>query len=174
MQANTSDLQELIEYNRANNWPDLCAQRQLFCMRYMDSYNIYDAAEAARTNPEHAAMFLREPMVMAFIKDLQVHLDHRSVISKDFVSLQWLKMLPKLMGEENVPMVDAKTGMEYSAAKFHPSEAVALLKELGKSAGFYDNDKNGGDETAPALSISFSVNEAVSDVNITRGTKDES
>lgn len=172
MLESTKDLQELIEYNRANNWPDLCAQRQLFCMRYMDSYNIGEAAGLARISRSTANMYLREPMVLAFVNDLQSHLDGRSVISKDFVSLQWLKILPKLMGEEEVAIVHM--GQELSAKKFHASEAVNLIKELGKNTGYYDTAKSDEGNPAPSLNISFGVSPAVSDVKITRGTKSES
>jgi hypothetical protein len=172
MQESTKDLQELIEFNRTNGWPDLCPQRQLFCMRYMDSYNLQEAAKSAIVNPATASMYLREPMVLAFINDLQCHLDGRSIITKDFINLQWLKMLPKLMGEEAIPMVEK--GQEVSVKKFHAAEAVNLIKELGKSIGFYDAAPSDADANAPSLNISFAVAEPLKEIKVTRGKKRES
>jgi hypothetical protein len=173
MPKNTTDLQELIEFNRANEWPDLDAQRQLFCMAYMEAYSLSGACSAAKIEPGTGRTWLREPLVLAFIGDLQAHLDSRTVISKDFVHLQWLKVLPKLMGEESVPMID-RAGREYDARRFHAAESVALIKELGKIAGVYDNHNTGDEADAPPLNISFNVADAVSDVKVTRGKKRES
>lgn len=168
----TSELQELITFNRENGWPDLSAESQLFAMAYVETYNMSDSAQAANISLVDARKLLRDPIFVSFVNDLQSHLNTRTVISKDFVHLQWLKLLPKLMGEEPVDMVD-KNGEGYQERRFHASEAVSLVKELGKIVGVYDGHNDGEDGSVP-LNISFNVSEQVSDVKVTKGAKNGS
>ena len=149
--TNSDELSELIAQNRLEGWPDLTDAQKLFGMTYIESYVINASAEVVGVSAATAGKWLREPLMIEFINDLQSHMSNRSVITKDFVNLQWLKLMPKLLGEEAVPMVN-KDGAVFSARKFHASESVSLLKELSKSTDFY-----GAPENATPQSISISI-----------------
>ena len=78
----------------------------------------------------------------ALIADLQEQMQLRTTINADFIRTKWLEMLPKLMGEEEVAMVD-KDGAQFAAKKFHSADATRALVELGKSTKFYADGSGG-------------------------------
>ena len=149
--TNLDELNEQIERNKSDGWLDLSDQQKLFGLSYVETYSIKSSAEIASVSANTASKWLRLPLVLEFINDLQSHLHGRSVITKDFVALQWLKLMPKLLGEEDVSMVD-KDGCSFMTKKFHASESVSLLKELSKSTDFY-----GATENATNQPISISI-----------------
>lgn len=154
----SEDLKNQIEANKNAGWFDLTDQQKMFGMAYVETYVIKSSAEAANVSPNTASKWLREPLILEFINELQSHLNNRSVITKDFVNLQWLKLMPKLMGEEEVAMVD-KEGDEFMAKKFHSGEAVGLLKELSKATNFYEADDD-GNPVKEAQKVTFVIKSA--------------
>lgn len=142
MSKSSEESDKRIQDNIDNGFEDLTEEQKLFAMAYVETYVIKSSAEQAKVSATTAGKWLRDPLMLAFINELQSHLNNRSVISKDFVNLQWLKLMPKLLGEEEVPMVD-KDGCEFSAKKFHSTESVSLLKELSKATDFYEADDEG-------------------------------
>lgn len=150
------EFKELVEQNRLNGWSDLSEAEQAFALSYIDTYTISTTASQLGFSASKCAAMLRNPLVLEFINDLQKHLSGRSVITKDFVNIQWLKLMPKLLGEESVPMVD-KDGISYEAKKFHSSEAVSLLKELSKSTNFYTTDDDGNSLDKPKQVVEFVI-----------------
>ena len=150
---NSEDLNKQIADNRANGWPDLTEAQKLFGMAYVESYVINTSAMSAGVSAVEAGKWLRDPLMLEFINELQSHLNNRSVITKDFINLQWLKLMPKLMGEEEVPIFDK--GVTVMEKKFHSSEAVSLLKELSKSTDFYEVDDDG--QVKPKQVVEFVI-----------------
>lgn len=81
-----------------------------------------------------------DPVVRAFIADLQAEVLQHKLINEQWVESQIMKIWPQLIGEETVPMVD-KSGAAFNAKKFHSTEVTSLLKHFG---GNQDQKKVGG------------------------------
>jgi hypothetical protein len=71
-----------------------------------------------------------DPIVRAFIADLQAEVLQHRLINEQWVENQVMEVWPKLMGEETVPLID-KNGGNYLARKFHSAEVVSILKAFG-------------------------------------------
>lgn len=80
------------------------------------------------------------PIVRAFIADLQEEIAMHKVINASWVEQQVLSIWPQLIGEEEVPVVTAK-GETFQAKKFHSSEVASLLRHFSGNA---DQKKTGG------------------------------
>lgn len=155
--SNKSDLPDYkamakqIITHRENAWADFDPKKRMFAYYYLEDYNHRRAAERAGFPPQKGLALSREPLVAALIADLQEQMQLRTTINADFIRTKWLELLPKLMGEEEVAMVD-KEGLQFAAKKFHSADATRALVELGKSTKFYA-DGSGG--SAP---VNISIN----------------
>lgn len=137
------DFNKLVEANRKNGWQSLSPAERMFAYYYVETYNARTAAEDCGMAPSAGLRLLRKPLIQALVSHVQEQMQARSLINADFVRVQWLQLLPKLMGEEEVAMVDK--GMSFQAKKFHAGEATRALTELGKSTKFYEGGTpNGG------------------------------
>lgn len=141
-----------ITRNIANGFQDLSAQKKAFAFAYLETYKIGEAAEQAGVSSTTGAKWFREPLVNAFITEIQSEYQRRSVVDADFVRTQWLQMLPKVMGDEAVPMV-LNDGTQIEGRKFHASDATRVLTELSKSTKFYE----GGSGNNGAVSININL-----------------
>lgn len=156
-ESNKSDLPDYkamakqIISHRENAWADFDHKKRMFAYYYLEDYNHRKAAERAGFPPQKGLAISREPLVAALIADLQEQMQLRTTINADFIRTKWLEMLPKLMGEEEVAMVD-KDGAQFAAKKFHSADATRALVELGKSTKFYA-DGSGG-----SASVNISIN----------------
>lgn len=126
-----------VESHRKSHWSELDAKRKAFAYKYIESYDHYAAAQAAGFSRSSGLSLLRDPLVVGFIDDLQRVMGERSIITRDFINVQWMKLLPKLMGEEEVMLGVDKDGMQQEGYKFHAGEAVRAVTELSKSTNFY-------------------------------------
>lgn len=91
--------------------------------------------------PPHAVRSaFNEPVVRAFIHDLQEEIAAHKVINAAWVENQVLALWPQLVGEEPVNMVN-KAGEQISAKKFHSPEVASILKHF---SGNSDQKKTGG------------------------------
>ena len=127
----------IIERNEKSDWSDLEPRERAFAYSYLTDYNHRRAANDVGLGADAGIRYLRRPLVSAFIQFLQERSHIANTITDDFVRTQMLNLLPKLLGQEPVPLVD-KDGGEFDALKFHPSESVNLLRELAKSTKFYE------------------------------------
>ncbi len=157
-ESNKSDLPDYkamakqIVTHRENAWADFDPRKRMFAYYYLENYNHRKAAERAGFPPQKGLALSREPLVAALIADLQEQMQLRTTINSDFIRTKWLELLPKLMGEEEVAMVD-KEGCQFAAKKFHSADATRALVELGKSTKFYA-DGSGG---SAAVNISINL-----------------
>ena len=71
-----------------------------------------------------------DPVVRAFISDLQAEVLQHKLVNEQWVEGQILKIWPQLLGEEPVPLVD-KSGNAFSAKKLHSTEVTSILKHFG-------------------------------------------
>lgn len=148
IESNKSDLPDYkamakqIVSHRENAWADFDPKKRMFAYYYLEDYNHRRAADRAGFPPQKGLAISREPLVAALIADLQEQMQLRTTINADFIRTKWLEMLPKLMGEEEVAMVD-KDGCQFAAKKFHSADATRALVELGKSTKFYADGSGG-------------------------------
>lgn len=145
---------EVIARNKDNDYVDLDPKKKAFVFKYLESYELRDAAEAVGVSRETARKWLREPLVSAFLNEWQQEMGQRSVITRDFVNQQWLKLLPKVMGEEDVAMVD-KEGCAFEAKEFDAVAVTRVLTELSKSTNFYN--EGSGSKAAVTVNIDLSA-----------------
>ena len=81
-----------------------------------------------------------DPVVRAFISDMQAEVFQHKLINEQWVEGQVVKIWPQLLGEEPVALVN-KCGEAFQAKKFHSQEVTSLLKHFG---GNNDQKKAGG------------------------------
>jgi len=130
-------LDTLISNNAEAGWPDLDERDRAFAVEYItNGFSHNDAAEAVGLSRKSGLKKLREPLIGAFIRHLQASTANAKIITQQFVEQKYLEVLPKLMGEEDVPLFDHKEGISISAKKFHSAETVSVLRDLGKAAGY--------------------------------------
>jgi hypothetical protein len=149
---------DLIEEHRENQWQLLDHELKMFAYEYLKEYDHAEAAKISGVGQKHALKTLRNPLVQAFIQDIVEDRQVSTNITQDYVATMWMKLLPKLMGEEEVPMVTA-SGAMIEAKKFFASESISALREMSKSTKFYE-DGSGGVNFNLSLAISSDMTKA--------------
>lgn len=81
-----------------------------------------------------------DPLMRAFIADLQKEYAIHRLLDAQWVEAQILKNLPKFEGEEAIPVV-TKDGEQVNRKRFHGKELIAIYKHFGGNA---DQKKMGG------------------------------
>lgn len=153
------DLQAEVEDHRASNWTNLPPKLRLFAYSYIETYCHLEAAKQAGFDRSQGIKLLRDPRVAALIQDLQRQYGERSFINRDFVNLQWMKLLPKVMGEEEVMLGLHKDGWQMEGYEFNAAAATKVLTELSKAVNFYQNTSD--DDPTPV--VQFEVVDASKD-----------
>lgn len=74
--------------------------------------------------------FYNDPVVRAYIADLQKEVAAQRLINDQWVENQLLAQMPKLLGEEAVDIVTSK-GTHVKRKKYHAAELVSLFKHFG-------------------------------------------
>ena len=134
----------LVDRNRQTGWKDLPEVDRAFAIEYItNGFNHANAAEAVGLTKSSGLRKLRAPLVQGFIAYLQDQRAKASIITREFVEQQYLEILPKLKGEEAVPLVSPQ-GDAYEAKKFHSGETVSVLRDLSKAAGYTPEEIKGG------------------------------
>lgn len=122
---------------KEESFTDLAEKDRAFAVEYItNGFNHRKAAVAVGLSPNTGISKLRQPLVSKFIAHLQESSQNAAVITKQFVEAKYLEILPKLMGEEEVPIFDHKEGVTIEGRKFHSAEVVSVLRDLGKAAGY--------------------------------------
>jgi len=134
-----SDLKQFLVDNRENGFLSLTQAQRVFGLEFTKGATYLEAAETAGIHKSQAARTLRDPLVACFINYLNQQKEHYSLIDASFIEVTYLTLLSKLMGEEEVPMID-REGTAMLRKVFHSSEAVALLRDMAKISGHYKDD----------------------------------
>lgn len=138
---NPEGLKAWLETNRLNGFSDLSQAERLLALEYVKTGDRFEAAKAAGIAPNRILRTLRDPLVQEFIKYLNDQRQHYSLIDASFVEVQYLSLYGKLIGEEEVPIVD-KDGFVLMRHKFHASESVAALRDIAKMSGVYKEEQS--------------------------------
>jgi|GEM_PF-4804341 len=133
------ELNSFLAEQRENGFLALPQPKRLFGLNFTETGSYAKASEAASISNDTGRRWLRDPLVSAFISYLNQQKEHYSLIDASFVESQYLVLLAKLLGEEEVPMVN-KDGATFLGRKFHSSEAVAALRDMAKISGHYKDD----------------------------------
>lgn len=152
----SESIQSLIERNRKTNWPDLEPYQKAFAYSFVTHYNHHRAAKEAGLAASSGIGVLRHPLVAAFIAHLQEKQATNLFITKDYITTQYVNMIPMLMGEEEVPVILANGDTVYGK-QFRPSELRGVLQELSKTVEGFDKNKNvGGSSGGMQVNINLS------------------
>jgi predicted DNA-binding protein YlxM (UPF0122 family) len=144
MSNDLTPTQSLVETNRQNGWPDLTDQVRAIAMEYVASgYSMASVMKELDISRETVSRTLKQPLVKAYVAELQKDDYTSAMISRSFVQSSLLAMLPKLAGEEDVPMVDSN-GDQIYRKKFFPGEMKGVLETLGKSTDFQQDQGGTG------------------------------
>ncbi len=144
---------DLIERNRLSDWEDLSPEQRAFVFEYMQNgFNHREAAREAGFKPDNGFRMLRHPLVASYIQHLQEEQYERSLLTKSFVEAQYLEIIPKLKGEENIPLVTGM-GEEVLVKKFHSAEIVSVLRDLSKISGMQTEEKQ--NKNAVSVTINY-------------------
>jgi hypothetical protein len=120
-----------MEEQATLGWPDVTDQEKVFVVRYLVDFNHKKAAEESGIDPDKALRVLRDPLINAYTKWLRRGLEARELLTREMVAHHWLEALPKLRGEEEIPLV-TKDGQQTKGKKYHASEYVRALVELSR------------------------------------------
>lgn len=137
--GNPEGLKSWLETNRLNGFSDLPQKERLFALEFVKSGDRFEAAKRAGIASNQTLRTLREPLVQEFIQYLNAQKQHYSLIDASFIEVQYLTLYGRLMGEEEVAVLD-KEGFVQMRHKFHGSESVAVLRDMAKMAGVYKDD----------------------------------
>ena len=159
---NKSQLALIIERNKTSGWPDLEPKRKAFAMHYIIDYDARNAAKKAKFAEATGARLIREPLLSAYISELQNEELISNVVTEDFVRTQWLNLIPMLSGQVEVPIVLAD-GTQVDVKKFHASELNSVLKELAKSTKFYE-EGSGGSQVNVQINVGALLGENAKDI----------
>lgn len=142
-EKNPEELKSWLEQNRQNGFLDLDDQKKAFVYKYMTHYSHREAATEVGFNAGQGFHILREPLVQAFMAYLQQKKENYTLIDSSFIEVQYLRLYGKLLGEEEVDMVD-KNGTHFRGKKFHAAEAVSALRDMAKSTKFFKEGSGQG------------------------------
>jgi len=102
------------------------------------------------------AKMYNDPIVRAYISDLQKEVAAHRLINDQWIENQIMQNLPKLLGEEPVDIVTSK-GSHVKAKKYHGAELVSLFKHFSSQ----------GQEKGPAGKGGVNVQINFGDLGIT-------
>lgn len=136
----TADEQRsFLSEQRENGFQQLEQPKRLFALEFVATGSVAQSAEAAGITTATGHRWIKNPVVSAFVHYLNQQKEHYSLIDASFVESQYVSLLSKLLGEEEVAMVD-KEGVQFMAKKFEGAAAVSCLRDLAKISGHYKED----------------------------------
>lgn len=147
-----------------DDFRDMEERDKAFAVEYLtNGFKHNNAAEAVGLSRASGLSKLRNPLVSRFIAKLQSDSNTAKLITQQFVEAQYLEILPKLKGEEDVEMVDLKSGESFMGKKFHSAEIVSVLRDLGKSSGYIAPDVGGSG--GPTVNVQINMGDLIGDIS---------
>ncbi len=114
---------------RSSGWSAFPPEKLAFAIAYVENnYSHVKTADALGLTYRDAYRLEREPLVLACVQDLQSQIEGIDVLNEKWVDAKIREMMPMVMGEIDVPMVDMKSGEQFTAKKFMPEIAARLLE----------------------------------------------
>lgn len=141
--AKKSDISAALEYNRQNNWPDVSDKAKVFVHEYSICGDMKAARRRVGVSMAVGSRLLRDPLVRGYLDDLLEDCRKDSVITREFVELQWLETLEQVNGDTEVAGV-TRDGEEYMARVYNANGKISVLKEMGRVIGMTETKAVGG------------------------------
>jgi hypothetical protein len=110
------------------HWLSLSAEEKAFAVAYVEAgYSLQGASVASGLGLSKCQKMLGSPLVRKAIHEVQSALGEIDFLNEKWVREQLLKIYPKLVGEESIPMMD-NMGCQIEGRKFHPEAALRVLE----------------------------------------------
>lgn len=122
---------------------DLETQDIAFALEYMIDYDYTRAAKHVGLTKAQGRALSNDPKVKRYILACLGENAQASLITEQYIQANYLRIMPMLLGDEEVPMV--VQGVPVEAKQFEPAAALAALRDMAKSTNFVKNpdvDKN--------------------------------
>ncbi len=133
-----------IERNRENGFEDLEDQKKAFCIKYVtNGYNHREAAEDVGINPNRGIQLKNEPLISAYIHDLQQQFLAESIVTKQVMDSKLDVLEDIAMGRVEIPLVTG-AGDKIEAKKFHPDLAMKVYAEKVRLHKVVEDAKGSG------------------------------
>ena len=133
-----------VERNRGNGFEDLDEAKKAFCILFVtNGYKHREAAEEAGFNPDKGVQLKKEPLVSAYIHDLQKKYLAESIVTKQVMDTKLDELEDIAMGRVEIPMVTG-AGDKIDAKKFHPDMAMKVYSERTKLHKIVEDGKGSG------------------------------
>jgi hypothetical protein len=101
---------------------------QAFAAAYVENgYSLVETSVALSIGKDDAKRLLNKPDVRRAITEVQNDVDSIDFMNEKWVKTQLLKLFPKVMGEDTIPMVNMD-GEEYEGRKFYPDVSMRILE----------------------------------------------
>ena len=112
----------------------LSIQEQAFAYQYMVGYDYIRAAKEAGMPQAQGKRLTTSSHIARFIGQMQKQDAVHDLITRDFVEKQYIRILPKLLGEERVPLV--VNGFAEEHFLFQAAPALTALRDMQKTTDF--------------------------------------
>jgi hypothetical protein len=117
-----------VKHLRSTGWQGLDEAKLAYAVAFVEEgYSHVRAAKHLGISPDQALKFQRCPLVQACIQDIQAQTQGISFLNEAWVDAKIAEIFPMVMGEVDVPYIDAKTGDQLEGKRFMPEIAVRLL-----------------------------------------------
>jgi len=141
MEGNPSGISKAVAVARAEGYVNLTPIQRQFALEFvLSGTTLRKIARLMDVPVPIIHKMYNNPVVRAYISDLQKEVAAHKLINDQWVENQIMKIMPKLLGEELVDIVTSK-GSHIRKKKFHAPELTSLLKHFG---GVQENKGAGG------------------------------
>jgi len=142
-----------VERNRENGFQDLGDQRRAFCIEYVSNgYKERKAAVKVGFAESTGAKLKREPLVAAYIVDLQKKYLAESIVTKQTLDVYLDELEDIAMGRVSIPIVTG-SGEKINAKKFHADMAMKVYNERSKLHGIVEEE----DKANAAVNVTINM-----------------
>lgn len=134
---------DTVERNRANGFLELEDQKKAFAIKYVSNgYKYREAAKAVGYPVGKSRDLIYEPLVAAYIADLQQKYLAESIVTKSTLDSYLDRLEDIAFGETEIDIVTG-SGEEKKVNKFHPELAMKVYNERAKLHGLSKEDSGG-------------------------------
>ena len=159
-----NELNAVIERNKQNGWEDLEPKRKAFAMYYLMDYDHRASAKKAKFSEDFGKSLIREPLLSAYISELQTQDLISNIVTEDFVRTQWLNMIPILSGRVDIALGVDADGTQLVGRQFNAGALNSVLKELAKSTKFYEEGSGGSGQVNVQINMGALLGNNIKDV----------
>lgn len=146
---------EYILRQKEDDWSDIPPKDKALAFAYVQSgYKVGESAKELKISPSKASYILRQPLVAAYISHIANARESCHIVTKHFITTQYMRLLPMVFGDENIPIVLAD-GTQIDAKKFSANDVKNVLQELSKMV-----DVNGfGDKPTRTFEVQITTSD---------------